>query len=75
MKVTATELRQNLYRILDTSLETGEPVVIERKGRTIRLVPEHAPSVWDRLPPQDAAEGDPEDLVHLDWSGEWTPGV
>lgn len=38
-KLNATNLRINLYKILDQVIETGIPVEIERKGKTIQLVP------------------------------------
>ena len=40
MAVSATQLRQNIYAILDEALSTGKPVEIERKGKRLRLVPE-----------------------------------
>jgi len=39
MKLTATELRQNLYKILDHALETGETVEIRRNRGVAALVP------------------------------------
>jgi hypothetical protein len=30
--VTLTEFRKNLFRLVDEVLETGEPIVIDRKG-------------------------------------------
>ena len=72
MKLTATELRQNLYRVLDSVLETGEEVQIARKGRVLRIVAESAPSIWDRLEPHAIVKGDPEDLVSMDWSEYWS---
>jgi len=71
MAITATRLRQNLYRILDDVLEKGVPVEIERKGEKLKIVPEKPVSKWDRLEAHDAINGDPEDIVHIDWSGEW----
>jgi antitoxin (DNA-binding transcriptional repressor) of toxin-antitoxin stability system len=74
MVVTASELRQNIYRLLDEVLETGVPLEIERKGRRLRIVAEDQPSKLDRLVPHpDALVGDPEDFVHIDWSHEWRP--
>ena len=73
MKLTATKLRENIYAILDQILATGEPVEIERKGRTLRLLPVDTGSRLDRLVPRpDFIIGDPEDLVELDWSHEWS---
>ena len=37
-KITLTELRKDLFRLADKALETGEPVVIERNGRTMVLM-------------------------------------
>jgi hypothetical protein len=73
MKLTATKLRENIYAILDQVLATGEPVEIERNGRTLRLQPVDTGSRLDRvvhLP--DFIIGDPDDLVELDWSQEWS---
>ena len=72
MSITASELRQDIYRVLDEVLETGVPVEIERRGRRVRLVPDDVPSKLARLTPHPGTiVGDPEDLVHIDWSGEW----
>jgi hypothetical protein len=73
MKLTASKLRENIYRILDDILETGRPVQIERRGRKLRIVPEEACNKLDNLKARSYLLTDPEDLIHLDWSGEWKP--
>ena len=76
MALTASKLRENVYRILDEVLETGVPVEIERRGRILRIVPADAPSVpkTERLRERpDYLRGDPDDIVHCDWSQEWRP--
>ena len=76
MKITASKLRENVYKLLDEVLETGTPVEIERRGRRLKIVPaDEAPRrKLDRLEPHPTAiAGDPDDLVHLDWSEEWKP--
>ena len=74
MAVTASELRQNVYRLLDETLRSGVPLEIERNGRLLRIVPVDAPPKLDRLAPHPGTiVGDPEDLVHVDWSAEWRP--
>jgi prevent-host-death family protein len=70
MKVSVTELRQNLYRIIDTVLETGEPVEVARKGGTVRIVPDKKASIWDRLEVHDVIAGDIEESWHGIWDGE-----
>jgi sugar/nucleoside kinase (ribokinase family) len=73
MKLTATKLRENIYAILDQVLATGQPVEIERNGRTLRLQAVDTGSRLDRVVPRaDYIIGNPEDLVELDWSQEWS---
>jgi hypothetical protein len=76
MTLTASRLRADVYRILDQVLETGVPVEIVRAGRKLKIVPVDAGhrGKLDRLKVRsDVLVGDPEDLVHLDWSREWRP--
>src|ERR1700722_3705794 len=35
--VTITELRRNIFRLIDETLETGEPIVLNRKGKRLVL--------------------------------------
>ncbi|HEX6513524.1 MAG TPA: hypothetical protein VF157_14570, partial [Chloroflexota bacterium] len=71
---SATELRQNIYQLLDRILETGEPLEVVRRGRRLRIAPEQTGSKLDRLVPHPGFMlGDPEDYVHMDWSSYWDP--
>lgn len=71
--MTASKLRQDIYRILDQVLETGEPVIVERNGRRLRIIADEAPSRLGTLVRRpDVVIGDSADLVELDWSDEWT---
>jgi len=71
MTVTASQLRNDIYRMLDKVLETGSPLIVERKGRRLKIVCDETPSKLSRLVKHDCIAGDPEDLVHMDWSTEW----
>lgn len=74
MPLTASQLRADVYRILDRAIATGEVLEIERNGHILRLVPPGKRSWLDRLPRREGVVvGDPEDLVHIDWSAEWKP--
>jgi hypothetical protein len=71
---TPSGLRANIYRILDRVLESGVPVEVERRGRRLLIIPAERGSRLANLRPHpDSIPGDPEDLVHQDWSGEWKP--
>jgi len=73
MAMTASKLRQDIYRLLDQVLETGEPVIVERNGRRLRIIADEAPSRLGTLVRRpDVVIGDSADLVELDWSDEWT---
>lgn len=70
--VTPSQLRADIYRLIDRVLETGEPLEIERKGRRLRLVAEPTGSKLDRIRPlADLVVGDPGDLVDVGWAAEW----
>jgi Antitoxin Phd_YefM, type II toxin-antitoxin system len=74
MAISASHLRANVYRLLDEVLETGQPLEIERKGKTLVILPKENTSIWERLPRREGAiVGDPEELIHIDWSSEWNP--
>ena len=71
MIVTASQLRQDIYQLLDRVLETGQPLEVERKGRKLQIAPAAAGSRLARLPKRKCIKGNPEKLVSIDWSAEW----
>jgi hypothetical protein len=71
--MTTSQLRQDIYQLLDQVLETGLPLEVERKGRKLHIVPESPRDKLDNLKRRDCLIGDPEDIVHMDWSTEWRP--
>jgi prevent-host-death family protein len=73
MAISVTELRANLYKIVDRVIETGVPVEIERKGGRVRLEPAQPKSKLQKLAGNPhTIVGDPEEIVHVDWSAEWS---
>jgi hypothetical protein len=76
MALSASKLRENIYRILDQVLETGVPVEIERGGRKLRIVAVDEPrkeKLASLEPHPDFLRCDPDELVHIDWSDSWRP--
>jgi hypothetical protein len=71
MAITASALRNDIYRLLDEVVETGKHLAVERKGKLLRIVPVGPQGKLAKLTPHPCIKGDPEDLIHLDWSGEW----
>ena len=69
--VTATELRTNIYHLLDEVLQSGLPIEVKRGDRKLRIVPvEKADKLQSLLHRSDVIQGDPEDLVALSWESE-----
>lgn len=72
--VTPSQLRVDIYRLIDQVLETGEPLVIRRGGRTLRLVPDAPTDRLDRIRTNPhLIVGDPDDLVSVVAAAEWDP--
>jgi hypothetical protein len=71
--LSLTKVRADLYKIVDSVLETGTPVEIERRGKKVRIILVKPVSKLDNLVKRPGTiVGKPEDVVHVDWSGEWT---
>lgn len=79
--ISITELRQRLFQLADQVVETGEPLVIERRGVRLQLVREGAVGAkggrLSRLTPrkQSVVVGPPLDPHEspAEWSGELYP--
>ena len=69
--VTPTELRGNIYRILDEILNTGIPVEVDKGGRKLIIAPvERTDKLQNLVRRKDFIKGDPEDLVNITWETE-----
>ena len=73
MAITASKLRENVYRILDEAVATGKPVEIVRKGAVLTIVPPKRVSKLANLKKRPGLfVGDVEDIIHIDWLKEWS---
>jgi hypothetical protein len=72
MPITASKLRENVYKILDEAIETGVPVEVVRKGVVLKIVLDQPPSKLARLKKRSVFVGDPDDIISMDWSSEWS---
>ena len=69
--VTPTELRGNLFNLLDEILKTGIPLEIDRGGKRLRIVPvEKIDKLQNLVPRPDVILGDPDELISLSWEQE-----
>jgi len=71
--ISATQLRANIYQLLDQVAQTGEAIEIERKGTLLRIVPAERRTLAALFPPDpELIRGDPADLASLDHSDLWS---
>ncbi|MFQ5485470.1 MAG: hypothetical protein ACE5DO_09115 [Desulfobacterales bacterium] len=73
-QVSHTNIQEDILELLDKVLSTGVPVEIERKGKRLLISPAKKRRELDCLEKHpEFIVGDPDDLVHIDWSSEWNP--
>lgn len=70
--VSDSNIQRDILGLLDKVAKTGVPVEIERKGKRLLISPAEKRRNLDHLDEHpDFIIGDPDDLVHIDWSQEW----
>lgn len=73
MSLSLTELRNNLYKIVDQVIETGIPVEVTRNNHKIKIILSDGPSKLERLSVrQNVFNDDPESIVNCNWISEWS---
>jgi hypothetical protein len=69
--VTPTQLRTNIYNLLDEVLETGLPLEIKKGDKKLRIVPvDKVDKLKNLISRPEAIQGDPDDLVGINWVDE-----
>jgi len=75
MSISPTQLRANLYKILDQVLKTQKPIEIVRNGQLLEISVKNVKSKTGGLehlkPHPNTINGNPDDLVRVDWSSYW----
>jgi hypothetical protein len=67
-------IQNDIVQLLDKVIKTGVPVEIERKGKRLLISPAEKRRDLDCLEEHpDFIVGNPDDLVHIDWSSDWKP--
>ena len=69
--IKATNLRADIFHLLDRVLESGRPLEIERKGKILQIVPKVKTSRLKKLAKHNCILCNPEEIVHIDWEKEW----
>jgi hypothetical protein len=74
-KITSTELRDDLFSILDRALESGESIEIQRASGTILMVPQPAVSKLSRLKRRETVVGDSDSIDAITWEASWREAI
>ncbi|MCL4858350.1 MAG: type II toxin-antitoxin system prevent-host-death family antitoxin [Caldilineaceae bacterium] len=66
--ITVTELRSDIYNLLEEVLATGIPLEINKGGRKLQIVPvEKVNKLRNLIRRPEIIQGDPDDLVSIQW--------
>jgi hypothetical protein len=69
--VTPTQLRADIYNLLDEVLETGIPIEIRKGNKKLKIVPlETVDKFKNLISRPEAITGNPEELVEISWEDE-----
>ena len=69
--ITVTELRGNIYNLLDEVLNTGIPIEINKGGRKLKIMPVDKVNKLENLISRpNIIKGNPDDLVDISWEKE-----
>lgn len=69
--ITVTELRGNIYKLLDEVLNTGIPIEINKGGKKLKIMPvDKANKLENLVSRPNVIKGNPDDLVGISWEKE-----
>ena len=71
MTVTPTELRKNLFKLLDEIISSGKTLEVNRNGTILKIVPPKKVSKFDKLKKHGTLTCPPEDIIENHWEKEW----
>ena len=69
--ITVTELRGNIYNLLDEVLNTGIPIEINKEGKKLKIMPAgKANKLQNLVSRPNVIKGNPDDLAGISWEME-----
>lgn len=69
--VSPTELRSNIYKLLDEVLSSGIPIEINKGGKLLRIIPLEKTNKLENLALRPyVIVGKPDDLADISWEKE-----
>ncbi len=74
--ISVTELRGNIYKLLDEVLKTGIPIEINKGGKKLRITPaDKIDKLQNLIARPHVIKGNPDDLVDISWEKEVNPDL
>lgn len=71
MMIKPSQLREDIYNLLDRVIETGLPLEVKRKGKILKIALDKKASKLSNLKKRDVMSAKPGYYIHLDWSKKW----
>jgi prevent-host-death family protein len=69
--VTPTQLRANIYNLLDEVLKTGIPLEIKKGDKKLKIVPvDKVDKLKNLIARPEAIQGNPDELAEINWMDE-----
>ena len=69
--ITVTELRGNIYKLLDEVLDTGIPIEINKGNKKLRIISVKTKNKLHNLVSRpNVIKGNPDELVEISWEKE-----
>ncbi len=72
-KVTPTQLRKDLYHLLDEILESGEGIEVSRPGGKVVLLAQKGPAKLSNLRRRSTIIGEADNIDAVGWEDAWQP--
>jgi hypothetical protein len=69
--ITPSELRKDLYNLLDQVILTGKPIEVKRKDKVVKIMVEPSRSKLDNLKRRNILNCEPDEIIYNNWEKEW----
>lgn len=72
MRIKASKLRSNIYNILDSVINTGESVEVERGKALVKITAERTNSKLSTLKKRKTTRGRLDNIFNITWEKDWS---
>jgi hypothetical protein len=69
--ITPSELRKDLYNLLDQVILTGKPIEVKRRDKVVKIMVEPSKLKLNNLKRREVFNCEPDEIIHNNWEKEW----